>query len=36
MFNIALLGAGCISQIHAANIDAYPYSTLWVVVDQNE
>lgn len=35
MFNIALLGAGRIGQIHAANIAAHPHSTLWSVVDPN-
>lgn len=36
MFNIALMGAGRIGQIHAANIAAHPYSPLWAVVDPNE
>ncbi|KAA9001887.1 inositol 2-dehydrogenase [Affinibrenneria salicis] len=33
MFNIALLGAGRIGQVHAANIDAHKESTLYSVVD---
>lgn len=36
MFNIALLGAGRIGQIHAANIAAHKETTLWSVVDPNE
>lgn len=35
MFNIALLGAGRIGQIHAGNIAAHPYSRLYSVVDPN-
>lgn len=36
MFNIALLGAGRIGQIHAANIAAHKETNLWSVVDPNE
>ena len=36
MFNIALLGAGRIGQIHAANIAAHKETRLWSVVDPNE
>lgn len=36
MFNIALLGAGRIGQVHAANIAAHPETTLWSVVDPNQ
>ncbi|TNV17350.1 inositol 2-dehydrogenase [Buttiauxella sp. B2] len=36
MFNIALLGAGRIGQIHAGNIAAHKETTLWSVVDPNE
>ncbi|RPH26852.1 inositol 2-dehydrogenase [Buttiauxella warmboldiae] len=36
MFNIALLGAGRIGQIHAANIAAHQQTTLWSVVDPNQ
>lgn len=36
MFNIALLGAGRIGQIHAANIVAHKETNLWSVVDPNE
>lgn len=36
MFNIALLGAGRIGQIHAANIVAHKETHLWSVVDPNE
>lgn len=36
MFNIALLGAGRIGQIHAANIAAHPETALWSVVDPNQ
>ncbi|EKS7792795.1 inositol 2-dehydrogenase [Edwardsiella piscicida] len=35
MFNIALLGAGRIGQIHAANIARHQETTLWSVVDPN-
>ncbi|AOV96885.1 inositol 2-dehydrogenase [Edwardsiella hoshinae] len=33
MFNIALLGAGRIGQLHAANIARHPETRLWSVVD---
>ncbi|MBE0935334.1 inositol 2-dehydrogenase, partial [Escherichia coli] len=33
MFNIALLGAGRIGQVHAANIASHSATTLWSVVD---
>ncbi|WP_033848113.1 inositol 2-dehydrogenase [Yersinia wautersii] len=36
MFNIALLGAGRIGQVHAANIAAHPETILWSVVDPNQ
>ncbi|VFS04957.1 Uncharacterised protein [Citrobacter koseri] len=36
MFNIALLGAGRIGQVHAANIATHKETTLWSVVDPNE
>lgn len=36
MFNIALLGAGRIGQIHAANIAAHKETHLWSVVDPNQ
>ncbi|HDS1153266.1 TPA: inositol 2-dehydrogenase [Pluralibacter gergoviae] len=35
MFNIALLGAGRIGQVHAANIASHKETTLWSVVDPN-
>lgn len=36
MFNIALLGAGRIGQVHAANIASHSATTLWSVVDPNQ
>ncbi len=36
MFNIALLGAGRIGQVHAANIASHGATTLWSVVDPNQ
>lgn len=36
MFNIALLGAGRIGQVHAANIATHPETTLWSVVDPDQ
>ncbi|HBN51877.1 MAG TPA: inositol 2-dehydrogenase, partial [Thalassospira sp.] len=36
MYNIALLGAGRIGQVHAANIAAHPLSRLSTVVDPQE
>ncbi|RCK05301.1 hypothetical protein TH5_14785 [Thalassospira xianhensis MCCC 1A02616] len=36
MYNIALLGAGRIGQVHAANIAAHPLSRLSIVVDPQE
>lgn len=36
MFNIALLGAGRIGQVHAANIARHSATTLWSVVDPNQ
>ena len=36
MFNIALLGAGRIGQVHAANIASHAATTLWSVVDPNQ
>lgn len=36
MFNIALLGAGRIGQIHAANIAGHSATTLWSIVDPNQ
>ncbi|CNF54060.1 inositol 2-dehydrogenase [Yersinia similis] len=36
MFNIVLLGAGRIGQVHAANIAAHQETALWSVVDPNQ
>lgn len=36
MFNIALLGAGRIGQVQAANIAAHKETPLWSVVDPNQ